>query len=216
MDHPFIVVIGPTAAGKSDVAVRLALELDAEVISADSVQVYRGFDIGTGKISAEEQQGVPHHLLDVVDPDEPFSAARFVELADAAVADAAARGTTDCGITGAVLLTADTDGASLALHHRVHARHRCAALDQVPAPHDHESNRRHRTRKQDGGGADQGPRREFPRLSRDRARWHAHPSFEDCSTRSPRGGGCHGCGCFSGTRDSGGWYISGSSRGTRR
>ncbi len=92
MDHPLIVIIGPTAAGKSDVAVRLALELDAEVVSADSVQVYRGFDVGTGKISAGEQQGVPHHLLDVVDPDEPFSAARFVELADAVVADVVARG----------------------------------------------------------------------------------------------------------------------------
>lgn len=84
---PLLVIVGPTAAGKSDLAVRLALEFSGEVISADSVQVYKGFDVGTGKISAEEQQGVPHHLLDILDPDEPFSAARFVELADQAIAD---------------------------------------------------------------------------------------------------------------------------------
>lgn len=89
---PLVVVVGPTAAGKSDLAVEIAAALDAEVISADSVQVYRGFDIGTGKLSAAEMQGVPHHLMDVVDPDEPFSAAHFVELADEAAANIAARG----------------------------------------------------------------------------------------------------------------------------
>ncbi len=92
MVEPLIVVVGPTAAGKSGLAVRLALALGGEVLSADSQQVYRGFDIGTGKLTPEEQQGVPHHLLDVVDPGEPFSAARFVELADAAVAAIRARG----------------------------------------------------------------------------------------------------------------------------
>jgi tRNA dimethylallyltransferase len=89
---PLVVVVGPTAAGKSDLAVEIAAALDAEVISADSVQVYRGFDIGTGKLSTAEMQGVPHHLMDVVDPDEPFSAAHFVELADEAAAGIAARG----------------------------------------------------------------------------------------------------------------------------
>ena len=96
---PIIAVIGPTAAGKSDVAVRLALETGGEVVSADSMQVYRGFDIGTGKITAEEQQGVPHHLLDVVDAGEPFSAARFVELADAAIA----------GVVGGLPVTVTAD-----------------------------------------------------------------------------------------------------------
>ena len=92
LEHAMIVVIGPTAAGKSDVAVRLAQEVDGEVVSADSMQVYRGFDIGTGKITAEEQKGIPHHLLDVADPDEAFSAARFVELADEAVSGIVDRG----------------------------------------------------------------------------------------------------------------------------
>jgi len=86
------VVVGPTAAGKSDLALEIALELKAEVISADSVQVYRGFDIGTGKLRPAQMQGVPHHLMDVVDPDEPFSAARFVELADRAAREIQARG----------------------------------------------------------------------------------------------------------------------------
>lgn len=89
--NPLLVIVGPTASGKSDLAVRLALELNGEVISADSVQVYRHFNVGTGKLSSEEQQGVPHHLLDVADPDEPFSAARFVELADRAVEEIAGR-----------------------------------------------------------------------------------------------------------------------------
>lgn len=89
---PLVVVVGPTAAGKSDLAVNMARELQAEVISADSVQVYRGFDIGTGKLSPAEMGGVPHHLMDVVDPDEPFSAARFVELADRVAQEIQARG----------------------------------------------------------------------------------------------------------------------------
>ena len=65
---PLIVVLGPTAAGKSEVAVNLALELGGEVISADSMQVYRYFNVGTGKLTPEEQKGIPHHLIDVVDP----------------------------------------------------------------------------------------------------------------------------------------------------
>jgi tRNA dimethylallyltransferase len=90
--RPLVVVVGPTAAGKSALAVRLALALDAEVVSADSQQVYRGFDIGTGKLGADERRGVPHHLIDVVDPGVAFSAARFVELADPAIAAVGARG----------------------------------------------------------------------------------------------------------------------------
>lgn len=89
---PLIVVVGPTAAGKSELAVEMARALEAEVISADSVQVYRGFDVGTGKLTSDEMGGVPHHLMDVVAPDEPFSAARFVELADQAAAEIVGRG----------------------------------------------------------------------------------------------------------------------------
>jgi tRNA dimethylallyltransferase len=87
-----IVVVGPTAAGKSSLAIELAERLGGEVVSADSQQVYRGFDIGTAKPTLEERRGVPHHLIDVVEPGVPFSAARFVELAEAALAEIAARG----------------------------------------------------------------------------------------------------------------------------
>ncbi len=92
MAEPLIVVVGPTAAGKTALAARLAGELGAEVVSADSQQVYRRFDIGTGKPTLEERQGVPHHLIDVADPHEHFSAARFVTLADAAIAGIQGRG----------------------------------------------------------------------------------------------------------------------------
>ena len=63
-----LVITGPTAVGKSDAAVELALKLNGEIISGDSIQVYRGFDIGSGKITEEEMRGVPHHNLDVLDP----------------------------------------------------------------------------------------------------------------------------------------------------
>jgi tRNA dimethylallyltransferase len=89
---PIVVVVGPTAAGKSGLALALAHAVDAEIVSADSQQVYRHFDIGTAKPAAAERRAVPHHLIDVVEPDAPFSAARFVELADAALAAIAARG----------------------------------------------------------------------------------------------------------------------------
>jgi tRNA dimethylallyltransferase len=75
------VVCGPTATGKSDYAVELARQVDGEIISADSRQVYRGMDIGTGKITTEEMQGIPHHLLDIKNPDEDFSVEEFQKLA---------------------------------------------------------------------------------------------------------------------------------------
>ncbi|MDI6871628.1 MAG: tRNA (adenosine(37)-N6)-dimethylallyltransferase MiaA [Bacillota bacterium] len=81
-----LAVVGPTAVGKSDVGVRLAQLLDGEVVSADSMQVYRGLDIGTGKLPPEERGGVPHHLIDVVEPEESFSAAEYERLALAAIA----------------------------------------------------------------------------------------------------------------------------------
>ena len=67
MADPVIAVVGPTAAGKSELALRLARDLGGEVINADSMQLYRGMDIGTAKLTAAERQGVPHHLLDVWD-----------------------------------------------------------------------------------------------------------------------------------------------------
>ena len=98
---PILCVVGPTASGKTALAQQLALHYDGEVVSADSMQVYRGMDIGTGKISKSEQL-VPHHCLDIVDPGEPFSAALFQEHARRSFADIEARGKTSvlCGGTG--------------------------------------------------------------------------------------------------------------------
>jgi len=87
-----IAVVGPTAAGKSDLAVELALALNGEVVNADSMQLYRGMDIGTAKLTAEERRGVPHHLLDVRDVTTTASVAEYQELADAAIAAIEARG----------------------------------------------------------------------------------------------------------------------------
>jgi tRNA dimethylallyltransferase len=79
--NKIIVITGATASGKTSLAVKLALRFGGEIISADSMQVYRGMDIGTAKPTLAERQGVPHHLLDIVDPDEPFDAGRFREMA---------------------------------------------------------------------------------------------------------------------------------------
>src|SRR4051794_26971386 len=87
-----LVILGPTASGKSDLAMALARQRVAEILSVDSMQVYRGMNIGTAKPSAAEQLAVRHHLIDLVNPDESFTVAKFVEAADAVVADAAARG----------------------------------------------------------------------------------------------------------------------------
>jgi tRNA dimethylallyltransferase len=86
-----IVVVGATAAGKSDLAVDLALALGGEVINADSMQLYRGMDIGTAKLMTAERKGVLHHLLDVWDVTEAASVAEYQRLADAAIADITAR-----------------------------------------------------------------------------------------------------------------------------
>ncbi|MBE1441790.1 tRNA dimethylallyltransferase [Paenibacillus sp. OAS669] len=74
-----LVLVGPTAVGKTKLSIRLASEYGAEIISGDSMQVYRGMDIGTAKVTPEEQMGVPHHLIDIHDPDYPFSVAEFQE-----------------------------------------------------------------------------------------------------------------------------------------
>jgi len=105
MDQPFprpIFIAGPTAVGKSAVALELAELLDGEIISVDSMQVYRGLDIGTAKPSAAEQQRVRHHLIDVVDLRESFDAAQFISLARAAAQEIQARGRRPifCGGTG--------------------------------------------------------------------------------------------------------------------
>ncbi len=87
-----VVVVGPTASGKSALAVGVAERAGGELVSADSVQVYRRFDLGSGKPSAEERARAPHHLVDVRDPDDPMDAAQFVAAARAAIEDVRARG----------------------------------------------------------------------------------------------------------------------------
>ena len=87
-----LVITGPTATGKTALGVELALRLDGEVVSADSMQVYRGMDIGTAKPEPGETRGVRHHMFDVADPSENFSAAKYTELASACVEDIRARG----------------------------------------------------------------------------------------------------------------------------
>jgi tRNA dimethylallyltransferase len=87
-----VVVAGPTAAGKSDLAIRLARRFGGEIVNADSMQVYRGLDVGTAKPTAAQRAAVPHHLVDVADPDEQYSAGRFAEQAAKAVADIHGRG----------------------------------------------------------------------------------------------------------------------------
>jgi len=87
-----LVVVGPTASGKTELALGAAEALDGEIVSADSVQVYRHFDIGSGKPSASERARAAHHVVDVADPLEPIDAARFVDLAERAIEDVRARG----------------------------------------------------------------------------------------------------------------------------
>jgi tRNA dimethylallyltransferase len=91
-DEPLWVVVGPTASGKTELAIRLCEAHDGEIVSADSVQVYRYFDIGSGKPSPEERARAPQHLIDAIEPSEPMDAARFAELAELAIADIRARG----------------------------------------------------------------------------------------------------------------------------
>lgn len=92
MKNRLICICGPTASGKTALAIALAQKLHTEIISADSMQIYRGMDIGTAKPTASERAAAPHHLLDVCEPGEPFSVARYVELADAAAQDILSRG----------------------------------------------------------------------------------------------------------------------------
>jgi tRNA dimethylallyltransferase len=92
ISQPVIALIGPTAIGKTALSIQLAQEFDFEIISVDSMQVYRHMNIGTAKVTQSEMQGIPHHLIDVVDPDEPFDASLFEELALMAVLDIQARG----------------------------------------------------------------------------------------------------------------------------
>ncbi len=87
-----IAVVGPTASGKTNLAVRLAERYDGEVVSADSVQVYRYFDIGSGKPTAEERRGIPHHLIDVIEPNDEMDASLFADAASRCIEEIRGRG----------------------------------------------------------------------------------------------------------------------------
>ena len=90
--HPLIAIVGPTATGKSKLALELARRFDGEIVNGDSRQVYRKLDIGTAKPSPQERDQVPHHLVDIVDPDEPYSLALYLDQARHAIQDIHDRG----------------------------------------------------------------------------------------------------------------------------
>lgn len=92
MNQPLLILTGPTAVGKTALSIRLAKEVGGEIISADSMQVYRHMDIGSAKVTAEEMEGVPHHLIDVLDPAEEFNVAVFKRLAKEALKGIYSRG----------------------------------------------------------------------------------------------------------------------------
>jgi tRNA dimethylallyltransferase len=100
---PLLCLMGPTASGKSTAAMALAERLPIEIVSVDSALVYRGMDIGTAKPSREDQTRVPHHLIDLIDPSESYSAARFVADADIAIADIRSRNRTPLLVGGTML-----------------------------------------------------------------------------------------------------------------
>ncbi|MFD0711642.1 tRNA (adenosine(37)-N6)-dimethylallyltransferase MiaA [Paenibacillus sp. GCM10027626] len=87
-----LVLVGPTAVGKTSASIELAKAWNAEIISGDSMQVYRGMDVGTAKIRAEEMEGIPHHMIDICEPDHPFSVSEFQERCRALIAEIAGRG----------------------------------------------------------------------------------------------------------------------------
>lgn len=90
--QPLLILTGPTAVGKTDLSIALAKKINGAVISADSMQVYRGMDIGSAKVTPEEMHGVPHYLIDVLDPEDEFHVVRFQEMAKAALQEIYAKG----------------------------------------------------------------------------------------------------------------------------
>ncbi|MDD7362999.1 MAG: tRNA (adenosine(37)-N6)-dimethylallyltransferase MiaA [Peptoniphilus sp.] len=133
-----ILITGPTGSGKSDLSVRLAKKLNTEVISADSVQVYRGFDIGSGKVTAEDMRGVRHHLIDTKDPTEFYSAADFYEEAMPIVDELNRAGKIPiiCGgtalyIHGLIYNLDFTNKPSMALRRKLNARYEEEGLESL-------------------------------------------------------------------------------------
>jgi tRNA dimethylallyltransferase len=89
---PLICIVGPTGAGKSDLAIRMSESLDGEIVGCDSLQIYKGFDIGTAKTPVGERRGIPHHLIDIVEPEEVFTAGDYSRLARRTIEEISARG----------------------------------------------------------------------------------------------------------------------------
>ena len=102
-----ICVVGPTASGKTKLSIELAKRYDGEILSCDSMQIYRGMTIGTAKPTPEEMDGIPHHMIDIIDPGEAFSVGRYVEMADPILQDILSRGKT-CVIVGGTGLYVDS------------------------------------------------------------------------------------------------------------
>ncbi len=111
--RPLICVVGPTGAGKSAFAINIAESFDGEVVNCDSLQIYKGFDIGTAKLPLDQRRGIPHHLIDIADPAEVFTAGDYARLARTAIAEISSRGKTPvvAGGTG-FYLRALLDGLS--------------------------------------------------------------------------------------------------------
>ena len=107
MKHQIICVVGPTASGKTKLSIELAKRYNGEILSCDSMQIYRGMTIGTAKPTPEETEGIPHHMIDVIDPGEAFSVGRYVEMADPILQDILSRGKT-CIIVGGTGLYVDS------------------------------------------------------------------------------------------------------------
>ena len=103
MKSSLICIVGPTAVGKTEIAIQLAQHLDAEIVSLDSRQIYRGMDIGTAKPTLDQRGAVPHHLIDCVGVDQPFSVAEYQRLADTAIAEIRERGKPAMAVGGAGL-----------------------------------------------------------------------------------------------------------------
>ena len=155
---PLLAIVGPTASGKTALSVLLAKRLGGEILSCDSMQIYRGMDIGTAKPTMEEREGIPHHLLDIADADTPFSCADYVKAASQAIDEILARKKLPilCGGTGLYLDAllrggnfeeTETDPAfreellTFAEQHGNHALHeRLAEIDPESAATIHENN----------------------------------------------------------------------------
>lgn len=113
ISNPLICIVGPTGAGKSELAIRMAESLDGEIVNCDSLQIYKGFDIGTAKVPLKERRGIPHHLIDVTEPQNVFTAGEYSRRAREMIADITSRGKTPivAGGTG-FYLRALLDGLS--------------------------------------------------------------------------------------------------------